>query len=504
MGMFHQHGKGHGHPPFDREQLRGTQALKRLADINDRRTREQLERGLDLGLEASPSVKDRTISTFSRGQQPAFAGINTFLKAPYCENIRDVGKYDVAIVGAPFDMGTTYRAGCRFGPQAVRRISALYDSYNADMGVDLYEELNLCDAGDIFVIPSNIEKSFDQIDSAVSFIHEEGAFPVVIGGDHSIGYPDVRAIAPHIEGKRRDHPPRPPHRHAGTRHGRADAHDAVVPRDEHPERAGRATSSRWASAAGTARGPGMKVARERRSTVITISDVEELGVEKAVEVALECAWKDADAVFLSFDIDSIDAGFVPGTGSPEPGGLLPREALKALRMVAREGICGMEVVEIAPPYDVSDMTAQLGAARSWTCSARSSRRATSASAGRPSPSASRSSIVAAGCGRLERTAPRAGADRPLAVRHAGGRAAARRGRDRVPARIAPRLGPRPPGGSHRAGRGRRRRPPAPSGSARGGASGTRHACSPWGCRSCCWRLSCRRGSRTGRRRRWAS
>jgi arginase family enzyme len=106
--------------------------------------------------------------------------------------------------------------------------------------------------------------------------------------------------------------------------------------------------------------PGMKVAREKRSTVITTSDVEELGVEKAVEIALECAWKDAEAVFLSFDIDSIDAGFVPGTGSPGPGGLLPREALKALRMVAREGICGMEVVEIAPPYDVSDMTAQLG------------------------------------------------------------------------------------------------------------------------------------------------
>ena len=182
MGMFHMHGKGghrhrhgngHDHPPFDREQLRGTQALKRLEGIDDRRTREQIDRGLDLGLEASESVQDRTISLFSRGQQPAFAGINTFLKAPYCENIRDVGKYDVAIVGAPFDMGTTYRAGCRFGPQAVRRISALYDSYNADMGVDLYEELNLCDAGDIFVIPSNIEKSFDQIDNAVSFIHKE-------------------------------------------------------------------------------------------------------------------------------------------------------------------------------------------------------------------------------------------------------------------------------------------------------------------------------------------
>jgi arginase family enzyme len=106
--------------------------------------------------------------------------------------------------------------------------------------------------------------------------------------------------------------------------------------------------------------PGMKVARERNTTVITIADVEELGVERAVEIALECAWKDADAVFLSFDIDSIDPGFAPGTGSPEPGGFLPREALKALRMIAKEGICGMEVVEISPPYDVSDVTAQLG------------------------------------------------------------------------------------------------------------------------------------------------
>jgi agmatinase len=96
MGMFHQHGKGDGH--FDRGSLRGMQALKRLKDITDRRTREQLERGLDLGLEAAPSVQDRTISLFSRGQQPAFAGINTFIKAPYCENIRDVGKYVVGLL----------------------------------------------------------------------------------------------------------------------------------------------------------------------------------------------------------------------------------------------------------------------------------------------------------------------------------------------------------------------------------------------------------------------
>ena len=335
------------------------QVQKRLKDITDRKQREEAERGIDLGLEAAASVQDRTISTFARGQQPAFAGINTFRKAPYCENIRDVSKYEVAIVGAPFDMGTTYRPGCRFGPQAVRRISALYDSYNADMGVDLAEELNICDAGDIFVIPSNLEKSFDQIDRAVSFIHELGVFPVVIGGDHSIGYPDVRAIAPHIDGK------------VGIIH--LDRHIDIQERDMDE----RMHTTPWFHATNIPNAPpsnlvqmgiggwygsrpGMKVARERDTTVITISDVEELGVDKAVEIALECAWKDAAAVFLSFDIDSIDAGFVPGTGSPEPGGLLPREALRALRMIAREGICGMEVVEIAPPYDVSDMTAQLG------------------------------------------------------------------------------------------------------------------------------------------------
>jgi agmatinase len=339
-------------------QFRGTRNLRRLADISDRKQREAIERGLELGLEAAPSVNDRTISTFARGQQPAFAGINTFRKAPYLEDVHEVGKHEVAILGAPFDMGTTYRAGCRFGPQAIRRISALYDSYSVDMAVDLEEELDLVDLGDVFVIPSNLEKSFDQIDRAVSWVVSEGVFPVVLGGDHSIGYPDVRAIAPHIDGR------------VGIIH--LDRHLDIQERDMdermHTTPWFHATNIENAPPANLVQmgiggwygsRPGVKVARDRRTTVLTITDIEEVGVERAAEVALEVAWKDADAVFLSFDIDSVDAGFVPGTGSPEPGGLLPREALKLLRLIAREGICGMEVVEVAPPYDVSDMTAQL-------------------------------------------------------------------------------------------------------------------------------------------------
>jgi agmatinase len=339
-------------------QFRGTRNLRRLADISDRKQREAVERGLELGLEAAPSVNDRTISTFARGQQPAFAGINTFRKAPYLEDVHEVGKHEVAVLGAPFDMGTTYRAGCRFGPQAIRRISALYDSYSVDMAVDLEEELDLVDLGDVFVIPSNIEKSFDQIDRAVSWVVGEGVFPVVLGGDHSIGYPDVRAIAPYIDGR------------VGIIH--LDRHLDIQERDMdermHTTPWFHATNIENAPPANLVQmgiggwygsRPGVKVARDRRTTVLTITDIEEVGVERAAEVALEVAWKDADAVFLSFDIDSVDAGFVPGTGSPEPGGLLPREALKLLRLIAREGICGMEVVEVAPPYDVSDMTAQL-------------------------------------------------------------------------------------------------------------------------------------------------
>jgi agmatinase len=340
------------------QRFQGMRNIRKLADVPDRKQREAIEKALSYGLEGAPSVDDRTISTFARGQQPAFAGINTFRKAPYVEDVHEVGKHEVAVVGAPFDMGTTYRAGCRFGPQAIRRISALYDSYSVDMAVDLEEELDLVDLGDIFVIPSNIEKTFDQIDRAVSWIVSQGVFPVVLGGDHSIGYPDVRGIAPYVDGR------------VGIIH--LDRHLDIQERDMDE----RMHTTPWFHATNIANAPpanlvqmgiggwygsrpGVKIARERQTTVLTISDIEEVGVEKAAEVALEVAWKDADAVYLSFDIDSVDAGFVPGTGSPEPGGLLPREALKLLRLIAREGICGMEVVEVAPPYDVSDMTAQL-------------------------------------------------------------------------------------------------------------------------------------------------
>lgn len=90
---------------------------------------------------------------------------------------------------------------------------------------------------------------------------------------------------------------------------------------------------------------------ERETNIFTMDDIETMGIDKVAEIALERAWDGCDAVYMSYDIDSIEAAFVPGTGWPEPGGLLPREALKLVGLVAAEGLCGMEVVEVSPPYD---------------------------------------------------------------------------------------------------------------------------------------------------------
>jgi agmatinase len=103
------------------------------------------------------------------------------------------------------------------------------------------------------------------------------------------------------------------------------------------------------------------VGRERGTTVITVGDVERVGVAKIAEMALEIAWKDAKDVYLSFDIDVLDSGFVPGTGWPEPGGLLPREALGLVRLVSQPGLAGIEVVECSPPYDWAEQTCLIGA-----------------------------------------------------------------------------------------------------------------------------------------------
>ena len=353
MGFFHDHGVHEDDPT----QFHGMEGARAEADIPNKKYLEEIKRGLELGLEAAPSIGDRTISTFSRGELPHWAGINTFLKFPYLEDVNRVGEFEAAVLGIPFDIGTTYRSGTRFGPQAVRRISALYTTYNYEMALDMRESLDVCDLGDVFTI-ANIEKSFDQISKAVSFVKGKGVFPIMIGGDHSIGYPCVRGIAEHVDGN------------VGIIH--IDRHVDMQEKDMDE----RMHTTPWFHATNIPNAPatnlvqiglggwqcprvGVKESLKRGSNILTMGDVETLGIEKVAEIALETAWKGAKAVYLSFDIDSVDCGFVPGTGWPEPGGFLPREVLKLLRLVAAPGLAGMEVVEVSPPYDCSDITALL-------------------------------------------------------------------------------------------------------------------------------------------------
>ncbi len=347
------------HPSFDKTSLLSWPMLGREAQIPLDAWHAEQARGLKLGLPGADSLTDKTIPTFARGELPHFAGINTFLKAPYCEDAHQVGQYDACILGVPFDGGTTYRPGTRFGPQGMRRISALYTPYNYEIGVDLREQMSLCDAGDVFTIPANIEKTFDQISNAVGHVFRSGAFPVILGGDHSIGFATVRGIARETDKK------------IGIVH--FDRHADIQEKDLDE----RMHTTPWFHATNLPNVPAKNLvqigiggwqvpreaiaeARKRDTTIITMNDVTQLGLDKVAEIALEKAWDGTDAVYLSFDIDSVDCGFVPGTGWPEPGGFLPREILYLIGQVAKEGLCGMEVVEVSPPYDTSDITALLG------------------------------------------------------------------------------------------------------------------------------------------------
>jgi agmatinase len=213
----------------------------------------------------------------------------------------------------------------------------------------------LCDIGDVFTIPANIEKSFDQISNAVAHIAATGTMPIILGGDHSIGFPTVRGIASvtskkigiiHVD------------RHADIQETDLDERMHTTPYfyatnlpNVDPKNLVQIGIGGWQVPR-----PAVANMVNRETNIFTMDDVETMGIEKIAEMALERAWDGTDAVYMSYDIDSIEAAFVPGTGWPEPGGLLPREALKLVGLIAKEGLCGMEVVEVSPPYDHADIT----------------------------------------------------------------------------------------------------------------------------------------------------
>ncbi len=268
------------------------------------------------------------------------------------------------ILGAPFDGGTSHRPGCRFGPQAIRLTDYLpHDGRRPHLalGVDPLVELAVVDVGDVEMLPGEIEVSLRRLEQAVEQVARAGSIPVVLGGDHTIALPDVTGVA----------------RHVGW--GRV----SVVHFDAHADTAdsqfgsmyGHGTPMRRLIESGAARGDrflqiGLRGywpdpdtlawMAEQGMRSFEMTEIESRGLPACLTEAFAIATDECDAVFLSVDIDVVDPGFAPGTGTPEPGGFSSRQLLDAVRRAAMElPVAGVDVVEVSPPYDHAEVTAYL-------------------------------------------------------------------------------------------------------------------------------------------------
>ena len=287
---------------------------------------------------------------------PRYTGVRTFARCPLVE---DPAGVDVAVLGIPFDTATSYRAGARFGPEAIRAGSTLLRPYHPALGIDVFAGRSVADLGDLDVTPGNAERTTAQIAEGLARPIAAGATPVVLGGDHSIALGELRA-------------------HASARgpvalvllDAHADTWDAY-----YGERYFHGTPFRRAVEEGLL-SPERSLLAGMRGPLYGSADLDaarELGFELLTgeELTGMSPGDYADRVrervgegpaFLSFDIDVIDPAFAPGTGTPEVAGPSAREALGFLRSLAGLRFCGFDLVEVAPPYDDPGQTTAMLAA----------------------------------------------------------------------------------------------------------------------------------------------
>ncbi len=285
---------------------------------------------------------------------PRFAGIASFFRLP-C--ISDPALVDVALIGVPFDGGTTNRPGARHGPREIRNQSSLLRRINAN-GVSPYDRIRVADLGDSPVNPINLLDALHKIENFIVAITAAGAIPLTAGGDHLITLPILRAVAKHAP--------------VGLIHfdAHSDTNDkyfgdnpythgspfrrAVEENLLDPKRAvqiGIRGSYYHESDLDFARANGFRIITMEEFARRDIADV----------IAEARAIAGADATYLSFDIDSLDPSIAAGTGTPEIGGFTAREAQQMLRGLTGLHIAGADIVEVSPPFDPSGLTALTGA-----------------------------------------------------------------------------------------------------------------------------------------------
>ncbi|MGZ8476168.1 MAG: agmatinase [Candidatus Limnocylindria bacterium] len=309
----------------------------------------------------APSEGD-PYTTYDDFNLPSYVGLPSFQKLPWVTDADELMRRrpDVAIVGAPFDDAVSHRPGARFGPRAIRQASYHSGDINSlQLGIEPYAWLDVVDAGDAPVTPMNVERSRAVIRRKVLEVLRSGAMPIVLGGDHSITYPSASAVAETVAPRRLGVVHFDAHADAAnTTWGHLHSHGTPMRRlIESGAVAGRnfvqvGLRGYWPNTEtmGWMRAQGMRWH--------LMTEIEERGAESVVAEAIDQALDGPEVIYLSVDIDVIDPGMAPGTGTPEPGGMLTRELLRAIRQVAgRVDLVAMDVVEVAPPYDHAEVTA---------------------------------------------------------------------------------------------------------------------------------------------------
>ncbi len=293
---------------------------------------------------------------------PSYLGPGSFAKVALLSEPEELDEWkpDFAIVGAPWDDSTSYRPGARFGPRAVRTANYQPPTWHLDLEVAPLEELTLVDYGDAVCQPGMVGPSHEAIRQRVLEVASRGIVPLVIGGDHSITLPSATAVAD-VVGRGR----------LGIIH--FDAHADTAP-ESFGNPLSHGTPMRRLVESGAVPGanfvqiglrgywPPREVFEWMRGEGMRwhlMEEVWQVGIAEVVRRALAEALDGPELIYLSIDIDVLDPGFAPGTGTPEPGGMSPADLLRAIRdVVLRTSVVAMDVVEVAPPLDLAELTAQ--------------------------------------------------------------------------------------------------------------------------------------------------
>jgi agmatinase len=279
------------------------------------------------------------------GEKPDFAGLLTYSGMPYTEDPAELAGADVVVVGAPTDDLVSDRPGTRFGPRGIRAASLPHGPH-LEVGIDCFEELRVVDYGDAAVIPADAKRTHEAIQETVAQVLAAGAIPVILGGDHSIAEPDIRAVAEHFGAVGLIH--FDTHTDTGTEvFGVEFSHGTPMYRLVEQ---GHVDPTRYAQIGLRGYWPGEKEfgwQRERGITALFMHDIRDRGIRAVVEEALDAVGR--GPIYLSVDIDVLDPAFAPGTGTPEPGGMTTADLLLACREIAASvDLAGFEIVEVIP------------------------------------------------------------------------------------------------------------------------------------------------------------